>query len=144
MPKGITSLTGFVRKIEQIKKGHRGYLYFRGHGDSEYQIQPSVFRNKNLLRNEAKLLDHFQSELPDQFSSDKSTIDRLVRIQHYGVPTRLLDFTLNPLMALYFACKDDPKKRGQVIIMSFPSESVKFSGSDTVSCLANLSYLRIV
>ena len=42
---------------------------------------------------------------PQSFSECKSTLDYLVQMQHYGLPTRLLDMTMNPLVALYFACQ---------------------------------------
>ena len=41
---------------------------------------------------------------PQSFSECKSALDYLVQMQHYGLPTRLLDMTTNPLVALYFAC----------------------------------------
>jgi len=39
-------------------------------------------------------------------------------MQHYGIPTRLLDITSNPLVALFFACIEFPKVDGEVIFFS--------------------------
>ena len=46
-------------------------------------------------------------KLPHIFRADLLPIDLLAILQHYGIPTRLLDVTLNPLVALYFASFDD-------------------------------------
>ena len=45
------------------------------------------------------------AHVPRDFSECKSALDYLVQMQHYGLPTRLLDVTTNPLVALYFACQ---------------------------------------
>lgn len=137
----ITSLSEFIEELSSIRERSKGYTFFRGHADRSYTLSPSVFRSPSLKSSEPSLLEHFEAELPNLFTSDKRTVDRLVRAQHYGIATRLLDFTLNPLMALYFACKDHADKSGQVIAMRLHKITPKFANSDTVSCLANLSYL---
>ena len=60
----------------------------------------------------------------------------LVRMQHYDLPTRLLDITTNPLIALYFACADGVDYDGEVIIFQLPLARVRYFDSDTVSCLS--------
>ena len=77
----------------------------------------------------------------NEFKEDKFTIDKLVRMQHYGLPTRLLDITSNPLIALYFACCSNPDENGQVIAFSTNRKKIKYFDLDTVSCIANLSLL---
>lgn len=78
---------------------------------------------------------------PEEFRECKTTFEHLVKMQHYSMPTRMIDITQNPLVALYFACLDHPndKNDGEVIILEIPKGEVKYYDSDTVSVIANLS-----
>lgn len=61
-------------------------------------------------------------------------------MQHYGIPTRLLDFSLNPLIALYFAVTDNQDKDGKVILAIVNENRIEYENSAKMQALACLSY----
>lgn len=85
---------------------------FRGQANSKWLIEPSVYRG-NRFRREGSYIRELERLEPDAFSS-LTQIEKLIKMQHYGLPTRLLDFTYNSLVALYFACCSQPESDGVV------------------------------
>jgi hypothetical protein len=88
---------------------------FRGHKSSEYSLEPSVEREACGTRLEwkaleGKMLKEFQTKAPLHILSaplpvSEDKLSWLALMQHYGIPTRLLDFTYSPYVALYFALR---------------------------------------
>ncbi|HAS1154214.1 TPA: FRG domain-containing protein, partial [Enterobacter cloacae] len=78
---------------------------------------------------------------PDDFTYTASTFETLVKMQHYSLPTRLLDITTNPLIALYFACSSykTDSYDGEVKILNIPTGEVKYFDSDTVTVISNIA-----
>lgn len=139
--KPITNLRDYLESIFVQGKKDSGVMCFRGQGNCKWGVAPSVQRlNPDAEHN---LLSELFSEVPEEFSSDRLMFDKLVRAQHYSLPTRLVDVSLNPLVALYFACKykEQIEDDGCVFTYHFPEERVKFPDSDTVSLICNLSRL---
>ena len=123
---------------------------FRGHSSLEYKLLPSIFREASVncsitttkySQLEFNILSDFISEanrFTKEISSD-NYIAWLEIAQHFGVPTRLLDFTENPLVALYFACESLSSNDAAVCILNVPSYNKKFYDYNTYFVLNNLS-----
>ncbi|WP_242335283.1 FRG domain-containing protein [Limosilactobacillus urinaemulieris] len=112
-------LTEYIEKILSCKHKHdKEVLYYRGQNNISYKLLPAVLRNKNYYLNESELFNSFLSDSPNLFKNCKNNYDRLTIMQHHQLPTRLLDVTKNPLIALFFACLDSEDNDGCVYIFS--------------------------
>lgn len=114
-------------------------IYYRGHSNVNYDLLPGVKRVENWYRNEDRMYHELLVRCPNDFRECTSHLDYLVEMQHYGLPTRLLDITESPMVALYFACCNDAQRAGEVIMFPVEQHSVKYFHSDTVAVLAALS-----
>ncbi len=121
------SLSEYISIVSKITEEECGIAWFRGHQMSHYQLTPSVLRDiipltdarGNSLKgnerlnssgcqmtgiNPERLLNEFKRRavhLVDE--RPQNDFEWLFIMQHYGVKTRLLDWTTNALVALYFA-----------------------------------------
>ncbi|MGM9541056.1 FRG domain-containing protein [Anaerovibrio sp.] len=133
----ISSINQYVDFLGQIRK-KEGKLFFRGHSKVSYNLKPSLFRKEEWLLNERKMYLELMAKCPLEFERLESHVEKLAKMQHYGLPTRLLDVTQNPLVALYFACESQHSYYGEIIVFSQSLDSVKYFQSDTVAMLASL------
>lgn len=132
----IDSLSGFLNMLQDYSGEE--LLYFRGHSKTSYQLKPSILRTERLKENESLIYQELLISCPDDFKNFRYHIDYLVKMQHYGLPTRLLDITRNPLVALYFACCNNKNDIGEVILFAPQKKQIKYPNSDTISMLASL------
>lgn len=115
----IKSLSDYIRLVTSIssiyKSSYSKTVIFRGISDSQYDLVPGLARLKKVYEDtEFDLINDFLTRRPDAFNG-LSDFDILAKMQHYGLPTRLLDFSLNPLVALYFACESNITKHGRIL-----------------------------
>lgn len=124
-------------------------MYYRGEPKDYGNTSgtPGIARGNWLSdKNESELMRECERRLPNEFAECKSTFERLVKMQHYGIPTRLLDITLDPLVALFFALYKDPKNHDDlsnedavVLVYKVPKGKICNYRSDKVSVVSNIS-----
>lgn len=111
----------------------RGRWAFRGLTDNTYKLLPLVGRAdrtaKSCEKYESEMFEIFEREAPGFLATFPSgKWERLSLAQHHGLPTRLLDWTHNVLVALYFAvgtkpAKDEPETDGRVFALRAPRKA---------------------
>lgn len=106
----LKSLTDYVTLIQKLQSKVKHPLWFRGITNSAHQLIPSLYRHPKITeagefnKLEHELLTRFrQRSIPYRNRDLTDDWEALFFMQHYGVPTRLLDWTENPLTALHFA-----------------------------------------
>ncbi|MCB1106076.1 MAG: FRG domain-containing protein [Opitutaceae bacterium] len=119
----INSLSEFEKCLNEAS----AYMW-RGVSNYQHTLLPKVARDWHLEKHqlvvsERSLLQQFKVRSRPYLTTVPSNEWEWLAVgQHYGLPTRLLDWTLNPLVALYFACTGDTDTDGAVYFSRRPNE----------------------
>lgn len=107
----INTLADYMSLVGQLQN-ESDVLWYRGIGDASYSLVPSLFRHpkakthSELRQLESRLNEAFRNRsipfAPVRFNQENDW-DQLFYMQHYRIPTRLLDWSFSPLVGLYFA-----------------------------------------
>lgn len=158
--KVIESISEYVSFITTLRTSFLNPVFFRGQTNADYLIQPSSLRTNRA--NEHILIENFLRYFPNEINDCKTAMDKLMLMQHYGLNTRCLDISENPLAALYFACvpykkfrssSDETEKWGEIILFQeketknekekiIKPERLKELKSSNVSIIANTAFME--
>ena len=143
----VKSIEDVLRKIQKLKNYYdtATALYFRGESVCRWHLQPSVMRN-DLVAFESDMLIDLMSRRPEEFNGLTTALAQWVLAQHFGLQTRFLNITKNPLVALFHACdetnqKDQDEDNGRLHVFAVPRALVKPFNSDAISIIANAARL---
>ena len=152
----IHSLTYMCKKLQEHYEDfpcEQTQLYFRGERNDSWDLSPSVIRESG--KKEGEMLSDLLSRCPEEFNGMTTALSQWMFAQHYGLKTRLLDVTLNPLVGLFYASEandvqDGSHKDGLLHIFAvpksfmldvYPFELIKPFNSDTVRVIMNFAKL---
>lgn len=144
----INDLCSYIREVHVLRDEHIGSrcawsveLLFRGHSDLDNLLLPYIARGKSIpsivtiFDEERNLIEMAKCKFPDIFRDDMKPVELLALLQHYGIPTRLLDVTENALVALYFACCSKPETDGEVFV--FENKDLHVDSAPIINAIAD-------
>lgn len=139
----ISSLSALRDKMIEIKAyadGRGLKVFWRGQMDHTWGLKSSLVRQlTNVTIPDDKLLNSVEDDILNegaQWITDlqkapfKEPLARLAYLQHHGIPTRLIDFTRNPWMALFFAVEGMDLVDGRLFVI-FVSDSAVMTKTPT-------------
>jgi hypothetical protein len=143
----IDSLEKIIKYINGIEIKGNKKLAFRGEKEDyqDTELVPSIYREEYIDKEEI-IYREMQRFNDNEFLYDRTTFDKLSRMQHYSAPTRLLDISEDLMSAIYFAIanKEENKKDAILYIFEIKEDKIKYYDSDAVSVISNLAKIPLV
>jgi len=150
----ITSVSQYLDEIKKIPfeqgmESMKKPLYFRGEPECYEHVKASLFRGKQGEKDKTNVDDEYNiihnalTQHPEVFGHCRSDMDRLVTMQHFRLPTRLVDVTSNPLVALYFACENyntDDVHAGRVLYIN----DMEPEDNETIDMLSSIASIYCI
>ncbi len=136
--------------IELVSFRTDGTWLFRGHADAAWSLAPSVGRRHVLgvapyrAKDEEDLFKSFKREVQRFETSLRTDLEWLALAQHHGLATRLLDWTLNPLVAAWFAVENETLNvDGQVHMIRISTNDLMDEVADVFASIADPLFVRV-
>jgi len=131
-------LADLIEAAHKAERQFDGQVWFRGHAQHDWNLVPSAHRRHPVL--ESQFVHHFRLRAPSLAANcpdHKDYISWLPLMQHYGLPTRLLDWTESLLVAAYFALPQDSDNTEGSIYMLAPGKLNELSIGYIIPFLAD-------
>ena len=147
-PTEISSLSEYINLIDQLTNPGASYLY-RGQENAEWQVNSSAYRRLLKMQTSAEttslemqtdadtglladlftcylkqIVDEVQLKYPSTYRN-LTPLECMAHLQHNKVATGLIDFTLSPLVALWFACDNQEDTKGKIFILENDNSKIK-------------------
>jgi hypothetical protein len=119
-----------IEMLHLVFRGYRSHdgfgSLFRGQADSSWDLLPKAGRKEFYLPDNRDLgrTWAWARQAVAYGSLSINILEQLAVAQHHGLATRLLDWSMNPLVACFFACTDQMDKDGAVYIYESPENVV--------------------
>lgn len=130
--KGVASAewAAFLGEVKEAKRkiSGSGPIWFRGQSDAGYDLYPSLLRYSNGLGKEQYLFNNFRKFAERVFTRRESEWETLFDMQHYLVPTRLLDWSETFGIALFFAAFYNSSQNDAALYLLNPIKLNEASG----------------
>ncbi|HEX5502802.1 MAG TPA: FRG domain-containing protein [Thermomicrobiales bacterium] len=133
---GAAGSTAEVKSVAELVEAlsarpDKEIVWYRGHNDANHPLIPSLARPPKSVDAEMTLVKRFrQNAYPFLEMSPRTEWDWLFLMQHHGVPTRLLDWSDSPLVALWFAMQGGSDQDDACIWALQPVELNKLANLD--------------
>lgn len=138
----VYSVIDYLQQLNEVSLSDDEELFYRGLPQDCYadNILPTCLRdNKSDL--EYNSYKEIMLEYPEEFKKGEH-LSNLVKLQHFGGSTRLVDLSSNPLIALFFASEQNPEVNGQVMCFKVKKSEILHHTSDKALMLACLPLFK--
>jgi hypothetical protein len=147
--------SALIRSVEDLvrltNRDGPGDWIFRGHSSYQWKLVAGVHRltenwninREDLISFERRILNEFKRRAMIFLQARPSTDwEWMILAQHFGLPTRILDWTENPLVALYFAVSDDFSHDGALYSYHHGRDEIDIGSSSDPYAIDHIELIR--
>jgi len=120
----ISTIEYYIDKVSKLQHSPVSKTLYRGQANHEWSIHCSAYRRLSKVFQKISAIDlkiyllELLNDAHRRIIETESDIELLIKIQHFGGATNLIDFSKNPLVALFFACNGEFNNDGKIFIIT--------------------------